>query len=303
FERGLLRRHSTPPGVASVAPGSITASNRRRRLRNRPGGGVAAGTAHVVRLLGLGSKHVASGLGGLARVASGAAGVRWRTDSPGTSGGPGTWQGLPRGHSASSGGTSRAASGGCQHLPPGRNFGDSRVLHDGSGFASAPRGDSLAAALDGVAQGYPRRSGAHSAGDGRRRPGGSLSGRGAERGQQPRCRLGWCAWAAVCASLEPMNGSLALVLHAHLPFVRHPEQPDFLEEDWLYEAILEVYLPLLGTLERIAGDQVQVRLTLSLSPTLLAMLADELLMDRCAARFARLCELADKEVRRTASDP
>jgi len=100
-----------------------------------------------------------------------------------------------------------------------------------------------------------------------------------------------------------MKGSLALVLHAHLPFVRHPEQPDFLEEDWLYEAILETYLPLLSTLERIADDQLQARLTLSLSPTLLAMLADELLMDRCAARFARLGELADKEVRRTASDP
>ena len=100
-----------------------------------------------------------------------------------------------------------------------------------------------------------------------------------------------------------MKGSLALVLHAHLPFVRHPDQPDFLEEDWLYEAILECYLPLLGTLERIADEKVQARLTLSLSPTLLAMLADELLMDRCGARLARLCELADKEVRRTASDP
>jgi 1,4-alpha-glucan branching enzyme len=41
------------------------------------------------------------------------------------------------------------------------------------------------------------------------------------------------------------QGSLALVLHAHLPFVRHPEHEDFLEEDWLYEAISETYLPLL----------------------------------------------------------
>jgi hypothetical protein len=29
------------------------------------------------------------------------------------------------------------------------------------------------------------------------------------------------------------KGYLALVLHAHLPFVRHPEYPEFLEEDWL----------------------------------------------------------------------
>ena len=38
-------------------------------------------------------------------------------------------------------------------------------------------------------------------------------------------------------------GYLALVLHAHLPYVRHPEHPQFLEEDWLYEAITETYLP------------------------------------------------------------
>ena len=31
------------------------------------------------------------------------------------------------------------------------------------------------------------------------------------------------------------------VLHAHLPFVRHPEYPEFLEEDWLFEAITETY--------------------------------------------------------------
>jgi len=24
-----------------------------------------------------------------------------------------------------------------------------------------------------------------------------------------------------------------MVLHAHLPYVRHPEYPQFLEEDWL----------------------------------------------------------------------
>ena len=44
------------------------------------------------------------------------------------------------------------------------------------------------------------------------------------------------------------NGYLALVLHAHLPFVRHPEHDPFLEEDWLYEAITETYLPLLAML-------------------------------------------------------
>ena len=45
---------------------------------------------------------------------------------------------------------------------------------------------------------------------------------------------------------DPMpTGYFSLILHAHLPFVRHPEYPEFLEEDWLYEAITEVYLPLI----------------------------------------------------------
>jgi len=98
-----------------------------------------------------------------------------------------------------------------------------------------------------------------------------------------------------------MNGYLALVLHAHLPFVRHPEHEEFLEEDWLYEAITETYLPLLEVFERLAGDGVPFRLTLSLTPTLISMLRDPLLMSRYARRLDRLVELADQEVRRTLS--
>ena len=47
------------------------------------------------------------------------------------------------------------------------------------------------------------------------------------------------------------RGYLCLVLHAHLPFVRHPEYPDFLEEDWFYEAITETYVPLVDMMERL----------------------------------------------------
>jgi predicted glycosyl hydrolase (DUF1957 family) len=48
------------------------------------------------------------------------------------------------------------------------------------------------------------------------------------------------------------HGYLCLVLHAHLPYVRHPEYPDFLEEDWFYEAVTETYVPILDILERLA---------------------------------------------------
>ena len=59
------------------------------------------------------------------------------------------------------------------------------------------------------------------------------------------------------------NGYLALVLHAHLPYVRHPEYEEFLEEDWLYEAIVETYLPLLEVLHGLADDGVDFQLTMS----------------------------------------
>ena len=50
------------------------------------------------------------------------------------------------------------------------------------------------------------------------------------------------------------SGYLALILHAHLPFVRHPEHEEFLEEDWLFEAITETYIPLLAMMQRLVRD-------------------------------------------------
>jgi len=99
-----------------------------------------------------------------------------------------------------------------------------------------------------------------------------------------------------------MKGYLSLVLHAHLPFVRHPEHEDFLEEDWLYEAISETYLPLLLLFDRLANEGIRYRITMTLTPTLVSMLRDELLMKRYARRLDRLCELSEKEVRRTEKD-
>lgn len=99
------------------------------------------------------------------------------------------------------------------------------------------------------------------------------------------------------------QGYLAVVLHAHLPYVRHPERPDYLEEDWFYEAVIETYLPLLDTWRRLLADGVPCRMTVSLSPTLMSMFRDSLLMGRCERRIERLIELAEKEVVRTRFEP
>lgn len=96
-----------------------------------------------------------------------------------------------------------------------------------------------------------------------------------------------------------MQSHLALVLHAHLPFVRHPEHDRFLEESWLFEAVTETYLPLIHVMEGWAKLGMETRLTLTLSPTLCAMLLDPLLQDRYVRHLEGLLELADKEIHRT----
>ncbi len=100
-----------------------------------------------------------------------------------------------------------------------------------------------------------------------------------------------------------MGGYLLLVLHAHLPFVRHPEHERVLEEDWLFEALSECYIPLLLMLERLTAEGVPARLALSLSPTLVSMLEDELLQERYLRHLERLIELAEKEITRTKGQP
>jgi 1,4-alpha-glucan branching enzyme len=96
-----------------------------------------------------------------------------------------------------------------------------------------------------------------------------------------------------------MPGYFSLVLHAHLPFVRHPEHERFLEESWLFEAITESYVPLLQLLERWQHDGIRSRLTLTLTPTLCAMLQDPLLQARFTRHLDERLELAEREVHRT----
>ncbi|UCG00253.1 MAG: DUF1957 domain-containing protein [Spirochaetaceae bacterium] len=100
-----------------------------------------------------------------------------------------------------------------------------------------------------------------------------------------------------------MMGYLALVLHWHLPYVRHPEHPRFLEEYWFFEALSETYIPLMSVFERLHSEGIHYRITLSISPTLAEMLRDELLQNRYLAYLERICELARLEIQRTQGQP
>lgn len=95
------------------------------------------------------------------------------------------------------------------------------------------------------------------------------------------------------------HGYWMLVLHAHLPFVRHPEFSDSLEERWLYEAITETYIPLMEVYERLMNEGHDFRVTMSITPPLANMLADPLLQERYVRHVTELIELSEKEIIRT----
>jgi 1,4-alpha-glucan branching enzyme len=100
-----------------------------------------------------------------------------------------------------------------------------------------------------------------------------------------------------------LRGDLAFVLHAHLPFIRHPEHRYHLEENWLYEATVATYLPLVEVFRGLVRDGVRFRMTMSMSPPLVTMLRDDLLKMRFAAYLDRLVELGERERARTHGDP
>ncbi len=96
---------------------------------------------------------------------------------------------------------------------------------------------------------------------------------------------------------------LNIVLHAHLPYVHHPEYDFIQEENWLFEALTECYLPLLAMLDRLKADQVDYRLTLSLSPTLMTLLQDDLLKQRYQNYLVSRQKLIEAELKRTMAEP
>src|SRR2546421_3941043 len=100
-----------------------------------------------------------------------------------------------------------------------------------------------------------------------------------------------------------MPGHFALILHAHLPFVRHPEHEHFVEEEWLFEVITETYIPLLRVMQRLVDDLVPFKLTMSITPTLCAMLQDQLLRERYVRHLDLLIYLAARERKRNQAHP
>ncbi|MBQ7529126.1 DUF1957 domain-containing protein, partial [bacterium] len=76
-----------------------------------------------------------------------------------------------------------------------------------------------------------------------------------------------------------MEFYLAIVLNAHAPYLKHPHNKYSLDEYLLFDQILDTYLPLLEMLERLQSHIINTPITLSLSPTLLEMLASPIIQE------------------------
>ncbi|MBN2253966.1 MAG: DUF1957 domain-containing protein, partial [Kosmotogaceae bacterium] len=98
------------------------------------------------------------------------------------------------------------------------------------------------------------------------------------------------------------KGRFILMLHAHLPFINHPDFPSFMEERWLFEAITETYIPLLQGFKRLKRDGVNFKVTMSITPPLMEMLANKDLQKKYLNYLSSSIELAGNEISRTISE-
>jgi len=98
---------------------------------------------------------------------------------------------------------------------------------------------------------------------------------------------------------SPALASIIFVLHSHLPYLKAPGTKDSIEETWLYEAIIESYVPLIFSFERLINKGVSFKFVLSLSPTLLEMLNNQYLQKGLNRYLERLEDLAGLEEKRS----
>ena len=95
------------------------------------------------------------------------------------------------------------------------------------------------------------------------------------------------------------EGYLCMVLHTHLPYVNHPENDNYIEERWLYEAISETYIPLITYFSKLVEENVKFRITMSLTPPLLEMLSNKVQQEKYIRYLEKQIELCSKEIERT----
>lgn len=96
-------------------------------------------------------------------------------------------------------------------------------------------------------------------------------------------------------------GAFTFVLHSHLPYARLAGRWPHGEE-WIHEAAVETYIPLLKTLYQLKNEGVQYRLTMGLTPTLAEQLSDTLVLNNLNQYIDMKIEAAKQDIEHFAGD-
>ncbi len=102
-------------------------------------------------------------------------------------------------------------------------------------------------------------------------------------------------------------GKLILHLHAHLPFIERRInygttgywEPAGYPEEWYHEALRETYIPLVSMMDRLVDEGVDFKLSIDVSPPLIAMMQSPLLQEEFLQYIEGMVSLARAEVERT----
>ena len=103
-----------------------------------------------------------------------------------------------------------------------------------------------------------------------------------------------------------MQKILGIVIKASQDFIRHSDE-DLRDNapvlNNFFEAISNVYIPLLRMVERLEQDNIKYRFTLVLPPVLCNMLSDTVLQDEYISWLEKRNSLGKAELKRNKADP
>ena len=100
-----------------------------------------------------------------------------------------------------------------------------------------------------------------------------------------------------------MAGNLVLTIVAHQGYIRHENGDEFaLQNEILFSAISQTYLPLLNLFHRLEDEGVDFKLAMVFSPSLCSLLSDDLIKGQYVRSLEKRILLGEAEVARLSGD-
>lgn len=93
-------------------------------------------------------------------------------------------------------------------------------------------------------------------------------------------------------------GYALFIFNAHIPYIKKNRKKSAGDERWLFKAIGESYLPLLDVFLRLKNEGTPFKAAFSLSPTLITMLADPDIQERCREYLIQRADFYAREAGR-----